>query len=77
MGRFIEGCDRRQRLLLPDCVDDYIAEDSPVRVVDMFVLPWPRGIPTTCINNVAVRPSPEFASSAAIVPRFRSVTTSS
>ncbi len=37
MGRFIEGCDRRQRLLLPDCVDDYVSEDSPVRVVDAFV----------------------------------------
>ena len=37
MSRFIEGCDRRQRLLLPDCIDDYVGEDSPVRVVDMFV----------------------------------------
>src|SRR5579862_6979737 len=37
MGRFIEGCDRRQRLLLPDCVDDYVSEDSPVRVVDVFI----------------------------------------
>lgn len=37
MGRFIEGCDRRQRLLLPDCVDDYVAEDSATRVVDVFV----------------------------------------
>jgi transposase len=37
MSRFIEGRDRRQRLLLPDCMDDYVTEDSPVRVVDMFV----------------------------------------
>jgi transposase len=37
MGRFIEGRDRSQRLLLPDCVDDYVAKDSPVRVVDVFV----------------------------------------
>lgn len=37
MSRFIEGRDRRQRLLLPDCVDDYVSEDSPVRVVDAFV----------------------------------------
>ncbi len=37
MGRFIEGCDRRQRLLLPDCIDDYVGEDSPVRVVDAFI----------------------------------------
>ena len=37
MSRFVEGCDRRQKLLLPDCVDDYVSEDSPVRVVDLFV----------------------------------------
>jgi len=28
MGRFIEGCDRRQKLLLPDCVDDFVSENS-------------------------------------------------
>ena len=37
MGRFIVGSERRQRLLLPDCIDDYVGKDSPVRVVDMFV----------------------------------------
>jgi transposase len=37
MGRFIEGCDRRQQVFLPACVDDYVAEDNPVRVVDLFV----------------------------------------
>lgn len=37
MSRFIEGCDRGQRLLLPDCIDDYVGEESPVRVVDVFI----------------------------------------
>jgi len=37
MSRFIEGCDRQQKLLLPDCIDDYVGEDSPVRVVDVFI----------------------------------------
>jgi transposase len=37
MSRFIKGSDRRGRLLLPDCIDDYVAADSLVRVVDMFV----------------------------------------
>ncbi|MGY4399017.1 transposase [Sphingomonas sp. UYAg733] len=37
MGRFIAGCDRRQQLLLPECVDDYVSADAPVRVVDVFV----------------------------------------
>src|SRR5678815_458284 len=37
MKRFIEGADRTQVTLLPECLDDYIAEDNPVRVVDAFV----------------------------------------
>ena len=37
MGRFIEGEDRSQATLLPECLDDFIAEDNPVRAVDAFV----------------------------------------
>jgi len=37
MKRFIEGEDRSQAVLLPACLDDYIAEDNPVRAVDAFV----------------------------------------
>jgi hypothetical protein len=37
MKRFIEGEDRSQATLLADCLDDYIAEDNPVRAVDAFV----------------------------------------
>ena len=37
MKRFVEGEDRTQVTLLPECLDDYIAEDNPVRVVDVFV----------------------------------------
>lgn len=37
MPRFIEGQDRQQVTLMPDCLDDFIAEDNPVRVVDAFV----------------------------------------
>ncbi len=37
MKRFIEGEDRQQVTLLPECLDDYIGEDNPVRVVDVFV----------------------------------------
>ena len=37
MSRFVEGEDRRQRALLPSCLDDYVGEDSPARVVDVFV----------------------------------------
>ena len=37
MKRFVEGEDRRQITLLPDCVDGYIGEDNPVRAVEAFV----------------------------------------
>jgi transposase len=37
MKRYIEGEERSQVTLLPDCLDDYIAEDNPIRVVDVFV----------------------------------------
>ena len=37
MAGFIEGEDRRGRLLLPDCLDDYVGEDNLVRVIDVFV----------------------------------------
>jgi len=37
MKRFIEGEERSQITLLPECLDDYLAEDNPVRVVDVFV----------------------------------------
>ena len=37
MKRFVEGQDRSQLILLPDCLDDYVGEDNPVRIVDAFV----------------------------------------
>ena len=37
MKRFVEGGDRRQTTLLPDCVDDYVTEENPVRAVEAFV----------------------------------------
>ena len=37
MKRFVEGEDRRQVTLLPECLDDYVAPDNPVRIVEAFV----------------------------------------
>ena len=37
MGRFIEGTDRGQSTLFPECLDDWIGEDNAVRVIDVFV----------------------------------------
>jgi transposase len=37
MKRFVEGVDRGQSTLFPECVEDWISEDNPVRVIDVFV----------------------------------------
>ena len=37
MKRFVEGVDRTQSTLFPELVDEYISEENPVRVVDVFV----------------------------------------
>ncbi len=37
MGRFVEGSDRGQATLLPECLDDWIDADNPVRAIDAFV----------------------------------------
>jgi transposase len=37
MKRFVEGADRGQSTLLPECLDDWIEENNPVRVIDAFV----------------------------------------
>src|SRR6516225_8532020 len=37
MSRFVEGEDRKQQALLPRSLEDYVGEDNPARVVDVFV----------------------------------------
>ncbi len=37
MKRFIEGVDRGQGTLFPACLEDWIGEENPVRVIDVFV----------------------------------------
>src|SRR5271169_3116315 len=37
MAGFVEGVDRGQSTLFPALLDDYVAEDNPVRAVDVFV----------------------------------------
>ena len=37
MKRFIEGTDRGQSTLFPAYLEDWIDEDNPVRVIDVFV----------------------------------------
>ncbi len=37
MNRFIESEDRLQATLLPDSLEDYVTDDNPVRVIDVFI----------------------------------------
>jgi transposase len=37
MRRFVEGVDRGQSTLFPECLEDWIYEDNPVRAIDVFV----------------------------------------
>ena len=37
MKRFVGGEDRLQGALLPHCLDDYVTENNPVRVIEAFI----------------------------------------
>ena len=37
MKRFVQGEARSQMSLLPECLDDFVPEDNPVRVVEAFI----------------------------------------
>ena len=37
MKRLVEGPARGQSTLFPECLEDWIGEDNPVRVIDVFV----------------------------------------
>jgi hypothetical protein len=37
MKRYMEGEDRQQIVLLPPCLDDYVTENNPVRLIEAFV----------------------------------------
>ena len=37
MKRFVEGADRQQATLFPEYLEDWVGEENPVRVIDVFV----------------------------------------
>ena len=37
MKRFVEGEGRRQAALLPVCLDEYVAPDNPVRIIEAYI----------------------------------------
>jgi Transposase and inactivated derivatives len=58
MKRFVEGEDRRQATLLPECLDDYVTPDNPVRVIEVFIDELDLGavgfagvVPAACLSS--------------------------
>jgi transposase len=45
MSGFIKGADRHQATLFPESLDDYVHEESPLRVIDVFVDELDLGMP--------------------------------
>ena len=52
MKRFVEGIDRKQSTLFPECLEDWIDEDDAVRAIDVFV----EGLDLADLGFVGVAP---------------------
>ena len=54
MHRFIQGDDRMQPALLPHCLEDYVDEENPVRVIEVFIveLMWLTGRLASDFKNI-------------------------
>ncbi len=72
MKRFVEGEDRSQSTLFPERLDDYIAEDNPVRVIDGNVTPQECG---RWLNNRAENLHQQFRRREGAMARFRDIRT--
>jgi len=55
MGRFVEGADRGQNTLFPECLEDWIGEDNPVRVIDVV---RQSSIPSALLRPGWAQPTP-------------------
>ena len=38
--KYIQGRNRQQITLFPECIEDYIKEENPVRVIDALQIAW-------------------------------------
>jgi hypothetical protein len=55
MHRFIDGEDRMQQALLPHCLEDYVSEENPVRVIEVFIgITFRSGIEAQSIRRAAI-----------------------
>ena len=75
MKRFIQGEDRTQATLLPELLDDYVADTNPVRVVDVFVdeLDLPVGRSKSPTSGHFKIPHPDACLTAQQSTVFRSI----
>ena len=84
MKRFVQGQERSQCTLFPACLDEYISEDNPVRVVDVFVeeldlraLGFERGCRRRQAARPIIRPRCSSSTSTAISTASRPAAASS
>ena len=52
MKRFVEAVDRSQTTIFPECLEDFVADDNPVRFIDAFV----EGLPLLKLGFEGVEP---------------------
>lgn len=54
MGRFVAGADREQATLFPPCLEDWTADDKPVRVIDVAATTGRPGYHPTALPKLYV-----------------------
>jgi hypothetical protein len=68
MKRFVEGMDRGHSTLFPECLEGWICEDNPVRVIDVLV----GGFDLAELRFYGVIPRPPAGlRTVAVVDRFK------
>ena len=60
MKRFVEGADRGQSTLLPECLDEWVEESNSVRVVDCFVDGLSASKASSLQRQAGLRTTPRF-----------------
>jgi hypothetical protein len=73
MHRFIDGEDRMQQTLLPHCLEDYVGEENPVRVIEVIAdlkIPPGFGFPSRLRDRDAKRVDAPWSSESVMKTAF-------